>query len=266
MHTGPVPMLLKDSFTSTQGAPRIDPDQDDGNGDWEEVARVSTVFPPGEALTVAFIDDRVLSRDCFVKSIEAAYKDISVLCFSTVSEWLEVADRHATVSLVLLWHNHRHTEAADHEIERLVKSSQGIPVVVMSDDDDDAEAIVKSIELGARGFIPASVNLVVAVVAMHLVHAGGIYVPESILRSSRRLLCEASNSGKQEIHGFFTERQAAVVRALRQGKPNKIIAYELAMRESTVKVHIRNIMKKLKATNRTEVAFLTNTLFKDSGE
>jgi DNA-binding NarL/FixJ family response regulator len=48
------------------------------------------------------------------------------------------------------------------------------------------------------------------------------------------------------------------VEALRRGKANKIIAYELNMRESTVKVHVRNIMKKLKAKNRTEVAFLTN--------
>jgi DNA-binding NarL/FixJ family response regulator len=32
------------------------------------------------------------------------------------------------------------------------------------------------------------------------------------------------------------------------------------MRESTVKMHIKNIMKKLKARNRTEVAFMTNEI------
>ena len=60
---------------------------------------------------------------------------------------------------------------------------------------------------------------------------------------------------------MFTARQAEVVEALRRGKANKIIAYELHLRESTVKVHIRNIMKKLKATNRTEVAFKINDMF-----
>jgi len=59
---------------------------------------------------------------------------------------------------------------------------------------------------------------------------------------------------------MFTSRQTAVIAALRQGKQNKIIAHELNMRESTVKVHVRNIMQKLKATNRTEVAYLTNQL------
>jgi DNA-binding NarL/FixJ family response regulator len=42
---------------------------------------------------------------------------------------------------------------------------------------------------------------------------------------------------------------------------NKLIAYELSMCESTVKVHVRNIMKKLKATNRTQVVYLTRGFF-----
>jgi len=61
---------------------------------------------------------------------------------------------------------------------------------------------------------------------------------------------------------MFTARQAAVVEALRRGKANKVIAYELNMRESTVKVHVRNIMKKLKARSRTEVAFMANELMR----
>jgi DNA-binding NarL/FixJ family response regulator len=66
------------------------------------------------------------------------------------------------------------------------------------------------------------------------------------------------------LKDLFTARQAAVLRALRQGKANKQIAYDLNMREGTVKVHIRNIMRKLKAKNRTEVAILANGLFTDT--
>ena len=47
---------------------------------------------------------------------------------------------------------------------------------------------------------------------------------------------------------------------MRQGKANKIIAYDLNMCENTVKVHVRNIMKKLKAANRTEAAFKLNKM------
>jgi DNA-binding NarL/FixJ family response regulator len=43
---------------------------------------------------------------------------------------------------------------------------------------------------------------------------------------------------------------------LRQGKPNKIIAHDLGITESTVKVFVRRILIKLHASNRTEVASL----------
>ena len=54
--------------------------------------------------------------------------------------------------------------------------------------------------------------------------------------------------------GGVTAREVAVIRALQQGKSNKVIAYELNMCESTVKVHVRNLMKKMKAKNRTDLA------------
>ena len=72
---------------------------------------------------------------------------------------------------------------------------------------------------------------------------------------------EETVARSKELTRIFTLRQAEVVQALRKGKANKIIAYELNLRESTVKVHIRNIMKKLKATNRTEVAYKLNDMF-----
>ena len=58
----------------------------------------------------------------------------------------------------------------------------------------------------------------------------------------------------------FSPRQIQVLERLQQGKQNKIIAYELGMCESTVKVHIRHIMRKLNARNRTQVVLLTNKM------
>ena len=58
----------------------------------------------------------------------------------------------------------------------------------------------------------------------------------------------------------FTARQIDVLTCLRQGKPNKTIAFELGMSESTVKVHIRQIMDKLHASNRTQVALFAHGL------
>ena len=56
-----------------------------------------------------------------------------------------------------------------------------------------------------------------------------------------------------------------MLHSLRSGNQNKIIAYELGISESTVKVHLRSIMKKLNASNRTQVALGGPLLFDRSG-
>lgn len=52
----------------------------------------------------------------------------------------------------------------------------------------------------------------------------------------------------------FTERQYAVLACLCEGDPNKVIGRKLGMTETTVKVHVREIMRKLGVCNRTQVA------------
>ncbi len=52
----------------------------------------------------------------------------------------------------------------------------------------------------------------------------------------------------------LTPRESQIMSCLREGSRNKVIAFDLGISESTVKVHVRNILKKLKASNRTQVA------------
>jgi DNA-binding NarL/FixJ family response regulator len=63
---------------------------------------------------------------------------------------------------------------------------------------------------------------------------------------------ENARAGLDELR--LTARERDIMRCLREGRQNKFIAHELGISESTVKVHLRNIMKKLHASNRTQVA------------
>jgi DNA-binding NarL/FixJ family response regulator len=67
----------------------------------------------------------------------------------------------------------------------------------------------------------------------------------------------------------LTARQWEVLERLRQGESNKLIGRQLKLRESTVKVHIRQIMRKLGASNRTQAALCAAELdvsARDKGE
>jgi DNA-binding NarL/FixJ family response regulator len=111
----------------------------------------------------------------------------------------------------------------------------------------------------AKGYIPMTMGFEIAIAAVRFVLAGGAYVPAECLLSG---IPSASPSPQASAaSGAVTAREMAVVRAIQQGKPNKIIAYELNLCESTVKVHIRRIMKKLRAKNRTDVAIKATDLF-----
>ena len=59
---------------------------------------------------------------------------------------------------------------------------------------------------------------------------------------------------EQRSQASLTERETAILKCLAGGMSNKLIARELDIMESTVKVHIRNLLKKLKFRSRVEAA------------
>jgi DNA-binding NarL/FixJ family response regulator len=139
--------------------------------------------------------------------------------------------------------------------------------VVLADRNDVAE-INRALTHGARGYIPTSVECGVAVAALRLISAGDTFVPADALRSAAAKPDDQPEGERQRRSDGLdlTARELAVTNLLREGKPNKLIAARLNMQEHTVKVHVRNIMKKLNATNRTHAAFVANRLLGQDAE
>ena len=207
------------------------------------------------------IDNRALDRQCLAHCISELKLDMDVLEFASVEEWNANRDRYAQPAAMLLNIGSKRVEepAVAEEVKR-ISSEFAAPVILLAEADDLSQ-IMKALEYGAKGYIPASVSINVCIEAISLSLAGGIFVPASSVFAMRQVLETTTKPSAPPLATMFTARQAEVVEALRRGKANKIIAYELNLRESTVKVHIRNIMKKVKATNRTEVAYKIRDLF-----
>ena len=209
--------------------------------------------------SLLIIDSRPLDGQCLASSISARKTDMDAIWFVSMGEWRrkQVPRRFAAILM-----NIGGKDITDPTVTAEIKamtSATEVPIIVMSDSESLVH-IVKALELGARGYIPTSVSLDVCIEAIALSMAGGVFVPASSVLAMRQRL-HSETSVVRPLNDMFTVRQAQVVEALRRGKANKIIAYELSLQESTVKVHIRSIMKKLKATNRTEVAYKLNALF-----
>jgi DNA-binding NarL/FixJ family response regulator len=159
----------------------------------------------------------------------------------------------------------------------------GTPIAVMSQRDDDA-VIAHAIQCGVKCYLPTSLPLEIAVAALRLTLVGGVYYPRQIGHeeppargaiviasppngSSEPAADRLSDSGGHALQskagspaegvGGLTRREVEVLAALQRGRSNKLIACELGMSENTVKVHIQRIMRKLRASNRTEAVLIS---------
>lgn len=205
-------------------------------------------------LAIVVVHPHALFRDCFIRCLETSYSSYDILAFAHISEWASCADAAPPPAVIVLFMDGtRASSAAD--LQFLDSTAANIPIVVMSDI-EDANYVMRALKAGARGYIPTSLPFNVAVEAVRLVEAGGTFVPASSLELSRN-----KKDTPQHSIELLTERQMMVVGALCRGMANKRIAFELNMSEHTVKVHLRHIMRKLKARNRTEVAVLTKDYF-----
>ncbi|SEB63397.1 DNA-binding response regulator, NarL/FixJ family, contains REC and HTH domains [Nitratireductor aquibiodomus] len=214
--------------------------------------------------SVVLVDNRILARECLRSSLAAHPAPWDVVACSTIEEWQNEADRHPPLAAVLLHVGSANITDSHMEelIRQIIRISASAPLIILADRDDVVQ-IVNALDYGVRGYIPSSVSVEVCVEAINLALAGGVFVPASTVFAMREVI-NSDPTHDQRLTEMFTPRQIQVAEAIWQGKPNKIIAYELNMCESTVKVHIRNIMQKLKATNRTEAAYKVSALFTNS--
>ncbi len=196
----------------------------------------------------AVIERRPFIRECLARGLSSC-STIAVESFSCVQDVLTTSTS-LEASLMILSVIRLSEAQSKQELMSLFQALPNVPTIVLAHEEDMTGAL-DALGHGARGYIPVSLGFDIAIEAMRFVNAGGTYVPAECLLAARQA---PTPSGPPAQGSSITNRELAVVQALRQGKPNKIIAFELNMCESTVKVHVRHLMKKLRARNRTEVA------------
>jgi two-component system nitrate/nitrite response regulator NarL len=96
--------------------------------------------------------------------------------------------------------------------------------------------------------------------ALELVMLGETFLPASLglalidQASAHSLQSTVVGNTAGELPSKFSGREAQILRLLTKGSSNKLIARGLGLAEATVKVHIKAILRKAKAANRTQAA------------
>ncbi len=186
------------------------------------VARISSLGRPAE-LVLALIDQSQLRRECLKLAMAQHNTRWRVVDVGTAAEVLRMTSVGENFDLVLIAAaTSEHVELG--EIEALRKALPETPVVVTAESDN---------------LVPST-----------LIEAAPARAPSTLGPIS---FADSSNE--------LTRRQRDVLGLISQGKSNKLIADALTMSESTVKAHVKQIIKRLRVANRTQAALLATGVF-----
>ncbi|MBJ6123843.1 LuxR C-terminal-related transcriptional regulator [Microvirga splendida] len=155
------------------------------------------------------------------------------------------------------------SDAAVGVINRIKERFSSAKIVMLAEV-FDANMVSAAWKAGAHGFCLSNSRSEILVGSLELVMLGETVLPSALVLSmaepSARRAASALESfpgGREdyEISGRkLSAREAQILGYLREGAPNKVIARELNLSESTVKVHVKAILKKVGACNRTQAA------------
>ncbi len=137
-------------------------------------------------------------------------------------------------------------------LTRLKVLHEASPIVVVSGEESPAQ-IRECIHLGAMGFVSKSSSTAELFLALKRILAGEPYLPTHIFLTPVELAKPNTNFG-------LTKRQQEVLAKVIQGKPNKVIARELDISDTTVKTHVLAVFSVLDVHNRTEAVYKAASL------
>jgi DNA-binding NarL/FixJ family response regulator len=217
---------------------------------------------------VALIDPKPLTRRSIADLLAEAFPECAIVTASTCDELLEIEGIGRPNLVVFYIRSAGLTNTCVQSALELLRVRFPEAWAVVLSDRDDVDEVNRALTHGVRGYIPTSVGCEIAVAALKLISTGGTFVPAHALRSTAAKPDDQPEGERQRRSDGLdlTPRELSVIDLLREGKPNKLIAARLDMQESTVKVHVRSILKKLNAANRTHAAFVANRLLGKNAE
>lgn len=220
-------------------------------GDWPCLCRVidryEADWPRSTSLRILIADDHDLLRDTVIAFVEAS-GGVSSVAASSLPEALSALDSHDRFDIVLLDYNMPGMNGLK-GLERVLAHPAAERVALISGE-APREVVQGAMAAGAAGFVPKTLPARSLVNAIRFMVAGEQFVPADLLVDVPK---------ERELHPIaqqLTKRELQVLEGLAEGKANKQIARDLALSEPTIKLHVKNLYRKIGAANRTQAALI----------
>lgn len=130
-------------------------------------------------------------------------------------------------------------------------------ILILADKPED-QVIIQLLRIGANGCILKNEGETFLIESIRDIMEDKSPISPSVACQILKYM-RSSHSNSNFGNGnatLLSHREVTVLRLLAEGNPNKIIGNQLNISERTVEAHVRNILRKLNATSRTQAAFL----------
>jgi len=116
-----------------------------------------------------------------------------------------------------------------------------------------AQDLALALMSGACGYLVKSIDSDYLLRAIMRAAAGEVVVAESMAAKLTVTMPDGATPALNEL-GSLTAREREILGWLARGASNKLIAHKLGLAENTVKIHVQNVLKKLKMNSRVQAA------------
>jgi DNA-binding NarL/FixJ family response regulator len=141
---------------------------------------------------------------------------------------------------------------------RILQRRPGTRVVVLSTFLEE-RLVAEALRRGAQAYVLKDVDLGELVRIIRAVARGDSGFDSRSAAVVRALAARRAAGGREES-AVLTERERQVVKLIAEGLTNREIGEAIFVSESTVKFHVRNVMRKLDVHHRAEVAYAASRL------
>lgn len=201
--------------------------------------------------TIITIDDHPLFRKGLADLIEMDDSLVLIGEAASGEEGLELALQYEP-DLILLDINMKTMSGLD--TLRALKSHELDSRVLMLTVSDNEDDVLSAIRLGADGYLLKDMEPEDTLTSIREAAEGKLVVSERLTRLlASALRAEAKAPGTTQEAGL-TSREEEILKLIAKGLSNKHIARDLFISPATVKVHVKNILKKLQLNSRVEAA------------
>jgi two-component system, NarL family, nitrate/nitrite response regulator NarL len=200
---------------------------------------------------LAIVDRSELRRDCLKLALGQQQRRWRVTDVESTADLIRLLRQGAAFSVIVIGAaTSRQIDLID--LGLLAAAAAQTPILAIAEC-DDPERVRMILRTGAKGFLPMTHGIKVLVAALERVRTGGTFVPLVLNESNGdAAVYEAEHAPRRVL----TRRQRDVLALISEGKSNKLIADALGMSESTVKAHVKQIIRRLHVVNRTQAALL----------